>query len=89
VTRPETVINLGLVGSAVLATGVTLHCVTKREENTTPPDLPCALKNPFTGQFWVFCDLDCLAELTSAVMPDAGTPLAMMRAYTSSGQCHR
>ena len=85
-TRSKTAIYLGLVGSAVLATGVTLHCVTKREENTTPPDEPCALKNPFTGQFWVFCDLDCLAELTSAVMPDAPTR-RWIRPVPDTGTC--
>jgi hypothetical protein len=45
--------------------------VTKKEDNT-PSDEPCALRNPSTGQFWVFCHHDCLAELTSVVRP--GTP---------------
>ena len=85
-TRSKTTIYLGLVGSAVLATGVTLHCVTNSEESTTPPDEPCALKSPFTGQFWVFCDLDCLAELTSAVMPDAPTR-RWIRLVPDTGTC--
>lgn len=56
-----------------MATGVTFYCVTNREENNTPADQPCALQNPTSGQFLVFCSLGCLDELTGVVMPGAHT----------------
>lgn len=42
------------------------------KEETERPNEPCALRNLTTGQYWAFCDLGCMAELTAVVRP--GTP---------------
>jgi hypothetical protein len=71
VNPTKTASEQGLVESVVVATAVIMRRVTNKEESL-PPDEPCALRNRTTGQYWAFCDRDCLAELTAVVR--LGTP---------------
>lgn len=59
--------------------------MTHREENEDS-EKSCALQNPANGQYWVFCGLDCLAQLTEIVMPEAPTR-QWVKPIPNTGSC--